>query len=128
MKVQNPNRPLAMVESAEAERALIEAEEQAERALVEAERAYRRSLERLEAAQRRVEKRKKAFERARAALDQCQLERASGPLIRPKVVERPTLPRPARDDSRARARAANTSKPAPSGAGPDASDSKSGGA
>jgi hypothetical protein len=104
-------------ESADAERALIEAELQAERELLIAEESYRRSLEKLERAQQRVERRRREFEQARARLDQCQLERSSGPLIRHVSVSRPSLPRPARDDSRARKRVLQTKEPAPTGAG-----------
>jgi hypothetical protein len=109
-------------ESVEAERVLIEAEFAAERELVLAEERYRRSLEKLERAQQRVERRRREFEQARARLDQCQLERAAGPLIRRVSVERPSLPRPARDDSRARARNSKTKEPAPPGAGSNGSD------
>ncbi len=111
-------------ESADAERALIETEAAAERDLQRAEERYRRALEKLERAQRRVEAERKSFEQARARLDQSQLERAAGPLIRPVAVGRPTLPRPARDDSRARARARKMQEPAPEGAGPNGSDTE----
>jgi len=104
-------------ESADAERALIDAELEAERGLLVAEERYRRSLEKLEGAQQRVERRRREFEQARAKLDQCQLERSSGPMIRHASVSRPSLPRPARDDSRARKRTSETQKPAPESAG-----------
>jgi hypothetical protein len=98
-------------ESQAAERALIEAEERAERELLDAEERYRRAVEKLERAQLRVETRRRAFEQARAALDQCQLERAAGPVIRRTAVARPVLPRPARDDSRARRSSPKTVEP-----------------
>jgi hypothetical protein len=109
-------------EAREAERALIEAEARAEAALVEAEARYRRSLEKLARAQAKVEDRRRAFEHARALLDQAQLERAAGPLIRRLSVDRPALPRPARDDSRARSR--KRSEPGPEGTGSDDETSK----
>jgi hypothetical protein len=108
-------------ESVEAERALIEAEYAAERELSQAEERFRRSLDKLERAQLRVERRRREFEQARAKLDQCQLERAAGPHIRRVSVERPSLPRPARDDSRARSRVPKKQEPAPSGAGSNGS-------
>ena len=108
-------------ESAEAERALIDAEYAAEHELHVAEERYRRALDKLEQTQQRVERRRREFEQARALLDQCQLERASGPVIRRVSVERPSLPRPARDDSRARA--PKTAKPAPEDAGSNGSES-----
>lgn len=111
-------------ESAEAERALIEAEAVAEHELKRAEERYRRSLEKLERARQQVEKERRSFEQARARLDQCQLERAAGPRIRRVSVERPSLPRPARDDSRARARAQKISEPASADAGSKEVDSK----
>lgn len=111
-------------ESVEAERALIDAELAAERAMHLAEQHYLRALEKLERAQERVERRRREFEQARARLDQCQLERASGPLIRRVSVARPSLPRPARDDSRARNRVAKTTEPAPESAGSNGSDSE----
>jgi hypothetical protein len=110
-------------ESAEAERALIEAEYAAEHELQVAEERYRRALAKLEQAQQRAERRRREFEQARARLDQSQLERAAGPLIRRVSVERPSLPRPARDDSRARTRALKTAKPAPEDAGSNGSGS-----
>jgi hypothetical protein len=109
-------------ESVEAERALIDAEYAAERELALSEERYRRSLDKLERTQQQSERRRREFEQARARLDQCQLERASGPLIRRVSVERPSLPRPARDDSRARARNPKTQEPAPDGAGSNGSD------
>lgn len=100
-----------------AERALIDAEAQAEREMQEAEERYRRATEKLELAQQRVLQRRREFEQARARLDQCQLERAAGPVIRRITVERPSLPRPARDDSRSRSRRPKTQEPAPESAG-----------
>ncbi len=111
-------------ESAEAERALIDAEFAAEHQLALAEKRYRRSLEKLERSQQRVERRRREFEQARSRLDQCQLERAAGPLIRRVSVARPALPRPARDDSRVRTRVPKTNEPAPEGAGSNGSDSE----
>lgn len=113
-------------ESVDAERALIDAETSAERELQSAEKAYRRALERLEQSQQRVERRRREFEQARAKLDQCQLERAAGPLIRHVSVARPSLPRPARDDSRLRTRTPRKPEPAPEGTGSDNSNSGSG--
>jgi hypothetical protein len=110
-------------EARAAERALIEAEERAERELLDAEARYRRALEKLERAQQRVESRRRAFEQARAKLDQCQLERAAGPIIRRTVVARPALPRPARDDSRARARPQKTTEPSSEDDGSDGTNS-----
>lgn len=112
-------------ESSQAELALIGAELDAERELHIAEDRFRRSLEKLERAERRVERRRRAFEQARARLDQCQLERAAGPLVRPVAVARPALPRPVRDDSRARARAAKKAEPAPEGTGSNGTGSES---
>jgi hypothetical protein len=109
-------------ESSEAERTLIDAEFSAEQRLVLAEKRYRRSLDKLERSQQRVERRRREFEQARSQLDQCQLERAAGPLIRRVSVARPTLPRPARDDSRARPRTPKPDEPAPDGAGSNGSD------
>ncbi len=109
-------------ESAEAERTLIDAEFAADCQLALAEKRYRRSLDKLERSQKRVERRRREFEQARSQLDQCQLERAAGPLIRRVSVARPTLPRPARDDSRARTRAPKIDEPAPEGAGSSGSD------
>jgi hypothetical protein len=109
-------------ESAEAELALIELEAAAERDLQRAEQRYQRALEKLERAQRRVDARRREFEQARARLDQCQRERAAGPMIRPASVGRPTLPRPARDDSRARQQRQEAKEPAPAGAGPNGTD------
>jgi hypothetical protein len=109
-------------EAREAERALIEAETRAEAALVDAEARYRRSLEKLARAQAKVEERRRAFEHARSLLDQAQLERAAGPLIRRLAVDRPSLPRPARDDSRARSR--KRTEPVPEGTGSDDDSSK----
>lgn len=111
-------------ESAAAERALIEAESAAERELQRAEERYRRSREKLERAQQQVEKERRSFEQARAQLDQCQLERAAGPRIRRVSVERPSLPRPARDDSRVRTRAQKIQKPASADAGSNETDSE----
>ncbi len=111
-------------ESAEAEQSLIDAEFAAEQQLVITERRYRHSLDKLERSQQRVERRRREFEQARSRLDQCQLERAAGPHIRRVLVARPTLPRPARDDSRARPRTLKTDEPAPEGAGSNGSDSE----
>lgn len=107
----------ALRESQAAERLLIDAEQKAEGDLLLAERRYRRALEKLERAQQRVERRRREFEQARAKLDQCQLERAAGPLIRRQSVARPALPRPARDDSRARAAQRKEKEPPPEGDG-----------
>jgi hypothetical protein len=107
-----------------AERALIEAEERAEGELLEAEERYRRALEKLERAQQRVESRRRAFEQARARLDQCQLERAAGPVIRRTAVARPALPRPARDDSRIRALPQKTIEPPSEDDGSNGTNSK----
>ena len=104
-------------ESREAELALIEAEARAEEEMAIAEARYRQALEKLARAQQRAEVRRREFEQARARLDQCQLERAAGPLLRRFAAPRPALPRPARDDSRARARQANRNEPAPDRAG-----------
>lgn len=112
-------------ESAEAERLLIDAEFAAEQQLILTENRYRRSLDKLERSQQRVERRRREFEQARSRLDQCQLERAAGPHIRRVSVARPTLPRPARDDSRARTRASKTEEPAPEGAGSNGSKPES---
>lgn len=98
-------------ESRAAERALIEAEERAERQLIDAEHRFRRAQEKLERAQQRMEARRQIFEQARARLDQCQLERAAGPVIRRAIVARPALPRPARDDSRVRTKPAKAIEP-----------------
>jgi hypothetical protein len=106
-------------EAKAAELALIDAETRAEQDLAKAEIRYRRALEKFERAQLRTEARRRDFEQARARLDQCQLERSAGPMIRRISVARPSLPRPARDDSRARANGAKPKKPAPEGAGSD---------
>jgi hypothetical protein len=106
-----------------AERALIEAEARAERELLEAEEQYRRALKKLERAQLRVEDRRRAFEQARANLDQCQLERAAGPVIRRTSVARPVLPRPARDDSRVRRQSQKTVEPPSEDGGSNGSSS-----
>ncbi len=111
-------------EARAAELELIEAEAQAEEALVAAEARYRQALEKLGRAQERAEVRRREFEQARARLDQCQLERAAGPLIRRRSVPRPALPRPARDDSRARAAKGKRNEPAPAGAGSSDPDSE----
>lgn len=111
-------------EARDAELALIEAEAQAEAEMAVAEARYRRALEKLERAQQRASERRRDFERARARLDQCQLERAAGPLLRRVGVPRPALPRPARDDSRARMRASKRNEPAPEGTGPPDPDSE----
>jgi hypothetical protein len=122
----SPEQVVALLrESSQAEQLLIDAELAAERDLHTAEERFRRSLEKLERAELRVERRRREFEQARARLDQCQLERAAGPLVRPVAVARPALPRPARDDSRARARAAKKAEPAPAGAGSNGSGSNS---
>lgn len=113
-------------ESIDAERTLIDAETRAEHELQTAEKAYRRSLEKLERSQQRVERRRREFEQARAHLDQCQLERAAGPLIRHVSVARPSLPRPARDDSRGRSRTPKKTEPVPEGTGSNGSNSDSG--
>lgn len=110
-------------ESSGAEQALIDAETSAEREFELAEARYHRALKKLESAQQRVQQQRRQFEQARARLDQCQHERAAGPLIRRVAVERPSLPRPARDDSRARTRRAKTTEPAPEGTGSKGSDS-----
>lgn len=111
-------------ESRQAEMALIEAETRAERELADAEERYRRALDKFARAQEKVEARRKVFEQARARLDQSQLERSAGPMIRRIAVARPALPRPARDDSRARARAAKPNEPAPEDTGSSDSDSE----
>ena len=111
-------------EAKAAELALIEAETRAEQELAKADVRYRRALEKLERAQMRTEARRRDFEQARARLDQCQLERSAGPLIRRVSVARPSLPRPARDDSRARTNGSKPNKPAPSGAGSSDPESK----
>ncbi len=108
----------------QAELALIEAEARAEAALATAERRYRQSLDKLRRAQERATARRKVFEEARARLDQCQLERAAGPVFRRVSVPRPALPRPARDDSRARALRSKQNDPAPDGAGSSEPDSE----
>lgn len=110
-------------EARNAELQLIEAEARAEEALVVAEARYRHALEKLGRAQERADVRRWEFEQARARLDQCQLERAAGPLLRRRSVPRPALPRPARDDSRARAAKGKQNESAPAGA--DSSDPNS---
>jgi hypothetical protein len=107
----------------EAESELIEAETRAERVLTIAEARYRRAVEKLKRAQARAEETRREFEQARAQLDQCQLERAAGPVIRRVAVQRPALPRPARDDSRGRNAAVKRNEPAPEDAGSKDSDS-----
>jgi hypothetical protein len=109
-----------------AEMTLIDAETEAEQNLAKAEARYRRALEKLERAQLRTEARRKEFEQARARLDQCQLERSAGPLIRRISVARPSLPRPARDDSRVRSNGSKSNEPAPEGAGSSDPESKKG--
>jgi hypothetical protein len=104
-------------ESRAAELALIGAEAQAERDLDRAETKYRRAREKAVRAQERLDAARKEFEQARAQLDQRQLERAAGPMIRRLSAARPSLPRPARDDSRARARARKATEPASEEAG-----------
>lgn len=111
-------------ESASAEQALIDSESEAERAFQRAETRYRKAIERLEIAEQRVQEQRKLFEQARALLDQRQHERAAGPVMRRVSVERPSLPRPARDDSRARSRRTLTTEPAPESAGSQNSDSE----
>jgi hypothetical protein len=111
-------------ESRAAELALIDAETRAECVLVRAEARYRRSLEKFTRAQQRLDASRREFEQARAQLDQCQLERAAGPVIRRVSVARPSLPRPARDDSRARARDHKRHGPAPEEAGPESNESE----
>jgi len=110
-------------EARNAELELIEAEARAEEALVVAEARYRQALEKLGRAQERADVRRREFEQARARLDQCQLERAAGPLLRRRLVPRPALPRPARDDSRARAAKGKRNESAPTSA--DSSDPSS---
>lgn len=109
-------------ESRAAELALIGAEAQAERDLEQAEARYRRALEKASRAQERLEIARKEFEHARAQLDQRQMERAAGPVIRRLSAARPSLPRPARDDSRARARAKKADGTAPEEAVPSAKE------
>ena len=110
-------------ESRAAEQALIVAEAEAERDLEGAEARYRRAQEKASRAQERLEIARKEFEQARAQLDQRQLERAAGPMIRRLSAARPSLPRPARDDSRARARARKAAGPVSSEAGPETNES-----
>lgn len=107
-------------ESRAAEMALIDAETRAEQELARAEARYRRALDKFTQAQARMEASRRDFEQARAQLDQRQLERAAGPMLRRLSVARPSLPRPARDDSRARKR----NGPAPEGAGPEPNESE----
>ncbi|HET9660831.1 MAG TPA: hypothetical protein VFP05_10915 [Thermomicrobiales bacterium] len=113
----------ALRESRVAELALIEAETQAEGELQRAEARYRRALDKLTRAQERLDATRREFEQARAQLDQRQLERAAGPVIRRVSVARPSLPRPARDDSRARERERKRNGPAPEEAGPEPNES-----
>ena len=110
-------------ESRAAELALIGAEAQAERDLDRAEARYRRAQEKSVRAQERLEAARREFEQARAQLDQRQMERAAGPMIRRLSAARPSLPRPARDDSRARARARKAEGPASEEAGPSTKES-----
>lgn len=106
-------------ESRQAEMALIDEETRAERKLASAEKRYRRAIAQLVQAQERVEARRRDFEQSRSRLDQCQLERAAGPMLRRASVARPALPRPARDDSRARTgAAAKQSGPVPKSTDP----------
>lgn len=104
-------------ESRAAELALIGAEAQAERDLERADARYRRALEKAARAQEQLDAARREFEQARAQLDQRQLERAAGPMIRRLSTARPSLPRPARDDSRARARARKAEEPTSEEAG-----------
>ncbi|MEZ4506445.1 MAG: hypothetical protein R2848_11555 [Thermomicrobiales bacterium] len=126
MAVERSQTDTLLREAVNAEQALIEAETLAENELDVAESRYRLALEKLERAQQRVERRRREFEQARARLDQCQLERAAGPLIRRVAVGRPSLPRPARDDSRVRSRSQKNSGPTPEGADPKSNDPESG--
>lgn len=111
-------------EARAAELALIEAEAEAERELQQAEALYQRALEKYNRAQDRLDASRRVFEQARAQLDQRQLERAAGPMIRRLSVARPSLPRPARDDSRVRARTRKRNEPAPEGTGSEKTESK----
>jgi hypothetical protein len=110
-------------ESRAAELALIVAEAQAESDLDRAEARYRRAREKASRAQKQLEIARREFEQARAQLDQRQLERAAGPMIRRLSAARPSLPRPVRDDSRARARARKAAGPASEEAGPETNES-----
>lgn len=124
MAVDRSQAEALLRESVAAERALIDAETLAERELDRAEIRYLRALDRLQRAQQRVERRRREFEQMRARLDQCQLERAAGPLIRRVSVGRPSLPRPARDDSRARSRVPKRNEPVPEDTGPKSNGSE----
>lgn len=98
-------------EARKGELALIEAETRAEETLLIAEERYREALEKLRRAQERANTRRQEYQQARARLDQCQLERAAGPVLHRTTVPRPVLPRPARDDSRGRTRTTKRNEP-----------------